>query len=189
MDKKIPLVAPLFHTNNFVTGLRKNQNFRLIIFQAVCLINNFNDLSYITIFNKLFNFFLNSLISLNQSGLKLGDFCIKELLAITHEFYRSFFMRDWKRCLSRYIEKFRHKCVVFMFIQRSIYSDLLNVTSDFLIIKKQELCRVDSHLLGKMFKAPFLVHYYSQSIKTIFWRVFSLLSYHLLTIFFIPCHT
>ena len=62
MDKKIPLVAPLFHTNNFVTGLRKNQNFGLIIFQAVCLINNFNDLSYLTIFNKLFNFFLNSLI-------------------------------------------------------------------------------------------------------------------------------
>ena len=39
------LVAPLFHANNFVTGLRKNKNFQLIIFQAVCLINNSSELS------------------------------------------------------------------------------------------------------------------------------------------------
>ena len=37
-------------------------------------------------FNEIFNFFVeNKLFSSNQSGFKLGDSCINQLLSITHE--------------------------------------------------------------------------------------------------------
>ena len=32
----------------------------------------------------------NNLISKNQSGFRLGDFCISQLLFINHEIYQSF---------------------------------------------------------------------------------------------------
>ena len=39
----------------------------------------------------MFKFFIeNELISPNQLGFKPGDFCINQLLAITHEIYKSF---------------------------------------------------------------------------------------------------
>ena len=40
---------------------------------------------------KCLNFFIeNELISPNQSGFKPGDSCTNQLLAITHEIYKSF---------------------------------------------------------------------------------------------------
>ena len=43
------------------------------------------------IYNKLLHFFQgNNLISPNQSGFKPGDSCTNQLLAITHEIYKSF---------------------------------------------------------------------------------------------------
>ena len=43
------------------------------------------------LYNQMFEFFIrNDLISQNQSGFKLGDSCINQLLAITHEIYKSF---------------------------------------------------------------------------------------------------
>ena len=43
------------------------------------------------IFNDMFKFFIeNDLISPNQLGFKPGDSCINQLLAFTHEIYKSF---------------------------------------------------------------------------------------------------
>ena len=43
------------------------------------------------LYNQMFEFFIrNDLISQNQSGFKPGDSCINQLLAITHEIYKSF---------------------------------------------------------------------------------------------------
>ena len=43
------------------------------------------------IFNEIFKFFIeNELISPNKSGFKPGDSCINQILAITHEIYKSF---------------------------------------------------------------------------------------------------
>ena len=43
------------------------------------------------IFNEMFKFCIeNELISPNQSGFKPGDSCTNQLLAITHEIYKSF---------------------------------------------------------------------------------------------------
>ena len=41
--------------------------------------------------NEIFTFFTeNNLISPNQSGFRPGDSCVNQLLAITHEIYKSF---------------------------------------------------------------------------------------------------
>ena len=41
-------------------------------------------------YNQIFEFFIrNDLISQNQSGFKPGDSCINQLLAVTHENYKS----------------------------------------------------------------------------------------------------
>ena len=43
------------------------------------------------IFTEMFKFFIeNELMSPNQSEFKPGDSCINQLLAITHEIYKSF---------------------------------------------------------------------------------------------------
>ena len=43
------------------------------------------------IYNELFNFFTdNKLIFPNQSGFGLGEYCVNQLLAITHEIYKLF---------------------------------------------------------------------------------------------------
>ena len=43
------------------------------------------------LYNQMFEFFIRSdLICQNQSGFKPCDFCINQLLAITHEIYNSF---------------------------------------------------------------------------------------------------
>ena len=40
---------------------------------------------------KMFTFFTeNNLVSPNQSGFRPGDFCVNQLLATTHEIYKSF---------------------------------------------------------------------------------------------------
>ena len=41
--------------------------------------------------NEMFNIFIeNELISPSQSGFKPGDFCVNQLLSITHEIYKPF---------------------------------------------------------------------------------------------------
>ena len=43
------------------------------------------------LFNEMFPFFIkNGLILQNQSGFKLGETCVNQLLSITHEIYKSF---------------------------------------------------------------------------------------------------
>ena len=45
----------------------------------------------IFIYSEIFNFFTESnSIPPNQSGFRHGEFCVKQLLAITHEIYKSF---------------------------------------------------------------------------------------------------
>ena len=42
-------------------------------------------------FNKMFKFFTeNDLISSNQSAFTPGDFCVNQLVSVTHEIYKSF---------------------------------------------------------------------------------------------------
>ena len=92
----------------------------------------------------MFKFFTeNELISPNQSGFKPGNFCINQLLAITHEIYISFNKRFEVRGvfldISKASEKDWHEGLIFKLKQNGISGNLLNLLCDFLRNKKQRV--------------------------------------------------
>ena len=67
-------------------GKKCLKNYRPVSLLPIC-----GKISEKSIFNEMFKFFIeNELISLNQSGFKPSDSYINQLLAITHEIYKSF---------------------------------------------------------------------------------------------------
>ena len=96
------------------------------------------------IYNAMFDFFLvNNLISPNQSGFKPGDSCTNQLLAITHEIYRSFDegfdVRGVFLDISKAFDKVWHQGLLFKLRQNGISGDLLNILRDFLQYRKQRV--------------------------------------------------
>ena len=92
----------------------------------------------------MFEFFIeNELISSNQSGFKPGDSCINQLLAITHEIYKSFDdgfeVRGVFLDISKAFDKVWHEGLIFKLKQNSISGNLLNLLCDFLRNKKQRV--------------------------------------------------
>ena len=95
-------------------------------------------------FNEMFNFFIeNKLISSNQSGFKLGDSCINQLLSITHEIYKSFDVglevRSAFLDISKAFHKVWHDGIIYKLTQNGISGNLLNLLEDFLKERKQRV--------------------------------------------------
>ena len=89
----------------------------------------------------MFEFFIeNKLISSSQSGFKLGDSCINQLLSITHEIYSSFDegleVRSVFLDISKAFDKVWHDGIIFKLIQNGISGNLLNLLRYFLNEKK-----------------------------------------------------
>ena len=84
--------------------------------------------------------FLSEFISPNQSGFKPGDSCINQLLAITHEIWKSFDkdvqVRGIFLHLSKAFDKVWHEGLVFKLKQNVISGILLNLLYDFLRNRK-----------------------------------------------------
>ena len=85
----------------------------------------------------------NDLISQKQSGFKPGDFFINQLLAITHEIYKSF-----DACLdvmavfldiSKAFDKVWHQGLLYKLKQNAISGNLLETLTDFLKDRKQRV--------------------------------------------------
>ena len=92
----------------------------------------------------MFRFLIeNNLIFSNQSGLKLGDPCINQILSITHEIYGSFDVgfevRGVLLDIWKVFDKIWHKGIIFKLKQNSISSKLLCVLSEFLKDRKQRV--------------------------------------------------
>ena len=95
-------------------------------------------------FNEMVKFFIeNELISPNQSGFKPGDSCINQLLAITHEIYKSFDdgfeVRGVFLDISKAFDKVWHEDLNFKLKQKGISGNLLNLLCDFLRNRKQRV--------------------------------------------------
>ena len=96
------------------------------------------------IFNKMFNyFFINKLISKNQSGFQPGDSCINQLWSITHKIFTSFNngleVRSVFSEIPRAFDKVRHDGLISRLKQNNISSELLHILSDFLSNMKQRV--------------------------------------------------
>ena len=85
----------------------------------------------------------NNLISPNQSGFRPSDSCINELVAITHEIYKSFdeglevggIFLD----ISKAFDKVRHERLLLQRSLNGISGNLLKLLGDFLFCRKQRV--------------------------------------------------
>ena len=96
------------------------------------------------LYNQMFEFFIrNDLISQNQSGLKPGDSCINQLLAITHEIYKSFDacldVRAVLLDISKAFDKVWHQGLHYKLKQNGISGNLLETLTLTLKDRKQRV--------------------------------------------------
>ena len=100
------------------------------------------------IYNEMFTFFTeNNLISPNQSGFRPGDSCVNQLLAITHEIYKSFDEGFEVRGVYLDISNFKvwHEGLLLKLNQNGISGNLLNLLRDFLSCRKQRVVLNGQH--------------------------------------------
>ena len=98
----------------------------------------------------MFTFFTeNNLISPNQSGFRPGDSCVNQLLAITHEIYKSFDERFEVRGvfldISKALDKVWHEGLLLKLNQNGISGNLLKLLRDFLSSRKQRVVLNGQH--------------------------------------------
>ena len=96
------------------------------------------------LYNQMFEIFIgNDLISQNQSGFKPGDSCINQLLAITHEIYKSFDacvdVRAVFLDIAKAFDKVQHQGLLYKLKQNGISGNLLETLTDFLKDRKQRV--------------------------------------------------
>ena len=92
----------------------------------------------------MFEFFVEKkLISSSQCDFKPSDYCINQLLSITHEIYSSFDecleVRSVLLDISKAFDKVWHDDIVFKLTQNDILENLLNPLHDFLNERKQRV--------------------------------------------------
>ena len=76
---------------NVVPVFKKGDKQLVKNYYPISLLSITGNISEKLLYNQMFDFFIrNDLISQNQSGFKPGDSYINQLLAITHEIYKSF---------------------------------------------------------------------------------------------------
>ena len=87
------------------------------------------------ILTKCFSFFYNKVITTNQYAFKSGDFCINQLLSITHEISKYFDngldSRSVFLDISKAFDNVWHKGVISELEENGISGDLLNILRDF----------------------------------------------------------
>ena len=115
------------------------QNYRPVSLLLIC-----GKILERSLFNEMFKFFIeNKLISSSQSGFKLGDSCINQLLSITHEIFSSFDegleVRSIFLDIAKVFDKVWHEGIIFKLYRNGISGNLLNLLRDFLNERKQRV--------------------------------------------------
>ena len=92
----------------------------------------------------MFKFFTESnLISLNQSGFKPGESCVKQLLSISHQIFKSLDngheVQSVFLDMSKGFDTVWHKDFIFKLKQNGKSGNLLSTLTDFLTLRKQRV--------------------------------------------------
>ena len=154
---------------NVVPIHKKDDKQRLKNYRPISLLPISGKIFEKIIFNELFKFFIeNELISPNQLWFKPDGSCINQLLAVTHEIYKSFDdgfeVRGVLLDISMAFDKVWHEGLIFKLEQNGIPGNLLNLLCDFLRNRKQRVLLNGQVLTGLMLEQVFprvsyLVHY------------------------------
>ena len=101
----------------------------------------------------MFDFFSkNDLLSPNQSGFRLGDSCINQLLSINHEILSALDMglevRGIFLDISKAFDKVWHDGLISKLRQNGICSEMINILEDFLSDRKQSRFKWSVFALG-----------------------------------------
>ena len=126
------------------------ENYRIVPLLSIC-----GKILERLLFNQMFNFFIeNKLISLNQSGFKLGDSCTNQLLSNTHEIYESFDVglevRSVFLDILKAFDKVWHDGIISKLTQNLTSENLLNLLEDFLKERKQRVVLNSKFVHGKI---------------------------------------
>ena len=102
------------------------------------------------IYNKMFTFFTeNNLISPKQSGFRPGDSCVNQLLAITHEIYKSFDegfkVNEVFLDISKASDKVWHERLLLKLNENGFSGNLLKLLRNFLSYQKQRVVLNSQH--------------------------------------------
>ena len=123
----------------------KSENYR-----SITLLPIYSKIFERIIYNELFTFFTeNNLISPNQSGFRLGDSCVNQLLAISHEIYKSFDegfeVRGGFLDISKAFGKVCHEGLLIKLNQNGISGIFLKHLRDFVSSRKQRVVLNGQH--------------------------------------------
>ena len=129
---------------NVVPTYKKNDKQLVKNYRPISLLPICGKIFEYLIYNKLFHFFQeNNLISPDQSGFKPGHSCTKQLLAITHEIYKSFHdgyeVRGVFLDIAKAFGNVWHKGLIHRLKQSGISGKLLNLIIGFLSNRKQQV--------------------------------------------------
>ena len=119
------------------------------------LIKNYRPISLLPIFGKIFEKIIynnlykylqeNKLLSNNQSGFRKGDSCISQLIAITHNLYKSFDgnpsldTRGVFLDISKAFDKVWHKGLLHKLKCYGVEGDFYNIIENYLTNRKQKV--------------------------------------------------
>ena len=127
---------------NVVPVYKKGDHQCLKNYRSVSLLPMFSKIFERLIYKAMFKHFLdNNLISSNQSCLKPGDSCINQLIAITHDIFKSFEdgleIRGVFLDISKAFDKVWQEALNYKLCRNGIHGNLLQLLISFLDSRKQ----------------------------------------------------
>ena len=98
------------------------------------------------------------MLSKHQSGFRPGDFCIYQLLAITHDIYLSFDSslsletRGVFLDISKFFDRVWHDGLLFKLKQNGVSGNLIGLIKSFLVIGFKESLLMEQLLIGNVYE-------------------------------------
>ena len=118
----------IWKISNIIPAHKKNAKQLVNNYQQISLLPIFGKIFEKIIFNKIYNFLLDEkLLNPNQSGFRPSDSCVNHSLIITHDCNPSLEVRSVFLDLSKALDKVCHEGLLFMLKSMGISGELYNL--------------------------------------------------------------